>query len=163
MQELYEHIIDWFRKRKYKFHEKIYKHKSPSPYGVERQYIWSAERKEKEYTQVQYDVYIHTYDAHDVQITMKDGTKRTYTKGRIWIELKNVILFDWEGRWNRNSFYKHLKSFYNKYILRKKIMLLYSPKFRTELYNLYNEINELLKMQTEGFEHQHIPGVHQRL
>ena len=30
MQDLYESMVVWFRERKYKFHEKIYKHKHPS-------------------------------------------------------------------------------------------------------------------------------------
>tara|TARA_Y100000310_G_C20591160_1_gene768068 strand:+ start:46 stop:600 length:555 start_codon:yes stop_codon:yes gene_type:complete len=163
MQNLYEGVVDWFRKKKYKFHERIYKHKSPSPYGVERQYVWSAERKESEYVQVEYNVYIHTYDAHDVEVTAKDGTKNTYTKGRIWIELKNVVVFDWEGKWDSKAFFKHLKHFYNKYVIKKRIIQIYSPRFRTELYELNARIKELLKMQTEGFEHRDVSGVHQRL
>ena len=46
MQDLYESLVDWFRGRKYKFHELVYKHKHPSPFGVERQYIWRAESSE---------------------------------------------------------------------------------------------------------------------
>ena len=72
MQDLYESIADFFRRRKYKFHERVYKHKHPSPFGVERQYIWEAERKESDYVQFHYDVYIHTYDAHDVEVVGVD-------------------------------------------------------------------------------------------
>ena len=56
MEDLYESVIDWFRKRKYKFQEKIYKHKHPSPFGVERQYIWQAVRDETEYLRIEYNV-----------------------------------------------------------------------------------------------------------
>ena len=54
MQDLYETIADWFRRRKYKFHERVYKHKHPSPFGVERQYIWEAERRETDFIQFVY-------------------------------------------------------------------------------------------------------------
>ena len=59
MQDLYERIIEWFRLRKYKFQELIYKHKHPSPFGIERQYTWKADRKENEYVIIEYNMYIH--------------------------------------------------------------------------------------------------------
>ncbi|MBW2975752.1 hypothetical protein KY366_08595, partial [Candidatus Woesearchaeota archaeon] len=61
MQDIYDTIADWCRKRKLKFHERVYKHKHPSPYGVERQYIWDATRIENEYIQFIYHIYVHTY------------------------------------------------------------------------------------------------------
>lgn len=163
MQDLYESMVDWFRLRKYKFHELVYKHKHPSPFGVERQYIWRAERKENEYTQVQYNIYMHIYDAYDVEVIMKDGSKRTFTKGRLWIEMRIVLLFDFEKRWDKNAFYKHLKDFYNKYIIKERIAQGYSPKFRTEFYALHNLINGRLKLETESFEHRDIAGVYRQL
>ena len=45
MEDLYESMVDWFRRRKYKFHEKIYKHKHQSPFVIEIQYIWQAVRE----------------------------------------------------------------------------------------------------------------------
>ena len=162
MQDLYESMVDWFRRRKYKFHEKIYKHKHPSPFGVERQYIWEAERKETDYEQVKYNVYFHTYDAHDIEVIMPDGKKKVFTKGRIWIELKVQFSYDWEGRWNENEFYRYLKDFYNKYVTRKRYMEGYSPKFRTEFYNLYAVITNRLRMESDEFEHAHQAGVHVR-
>ena len=163
MQDLYESLVDWFRGRKYKFHELVYKHKHPSPFGVERQYIWRAERKENDYVQVQYDVYIHTYDAHDVEVVMKDGSKKEFTKGKVWIQLRVLILFDFEKRWDTKVFYKHLKEFYNKYVIRKRLMHGYSPKFRTEFYALHALIKERLRLESEGFEHRDWSGVYSKL
>ncbi|HII17361.1 TPA: hypothetical protein HA361_05605 [Candidatus Woesearchaeota archaeon] len=162
MQDLYESLVDWFRQKKYHFHEKIYKHKHPSPFGIERQYVWAAERKENEYVKIAYNFYMHTYDCHDVQVVMKDGTAREFTKGRIWIEVKVNIQFDDEKRWDEKAFYRHLKDFYNKYVNRKRLMQGYSPKFRTEQHSVCALIAERLKLQTEGFEHAHLGGVYNR-
>ena len=121
MQDLYESMAGWFRHRKYKLHEKVYKHKHPSPFGVERQYIWQAEKKETDYEQVIYDVYMHTYDAHDIEVVMPDGAKKTFTKGRIWIEFKGHIIYDYKKRFEKSSFYAQLRNFYNKYIIKKRM------------------------------------------
>jgi hypothetical protein len=162
MQDLYESIADWFRKRKYKFHERIYKHKHPSPYGVERQYIWEAERKETDFIQFHYDMYIHTYDAHDIEVVMPNGNKKTFTKGRIWIEIKSKLFTDWEKRWAEKSAYAKLKNFYAKYMIRKDITQGWNPKKRYEMYELQAMLKARLKMEADEYEHIHRGGVHRR-
>ena len=162
MQDLYESIADWFRRRKYKFHERVYKHKHPSPFGVERQYIWEAERKETDYIQFKYNVYIHTYDAHDVEAVMADGSKKMFTKGRIWVEIKANIVSDWEKRWKEKSFYSRLRDFYNKYVIMKNFTQGWSPKIRYEMYELQAMVKKRLKMESDEYEHRHRPGGHRR-
>ena len=136
MQDLYESIADWFKKRKYKFHERVYKHKKPSPFGVERQYTWESTRNENEYIQFLYNTFLHTYDAHDIEVVKPDGSKKIYTKGRIWIEIQAKVITDWEGRWKEKSFYVSLKNFYNKYVIRKNFTQGWLPKLRYEMYEL---------------------------
>ena len=162
MQDLYESIADFFRRRKYKFHERVYKHKHPSPFGVERQYIWEAERKESDYVQFHYDVYIHTYDAHDVEVVGVDGSKKLFTKGRIWIEIKADVSTDWEGRWKDSSFYSRLRDFYNKYVIRRNITQGWSPKVRYEMYELHAMVKERLKMESDEYEHRLKGATHRR-
>lgn len=162
MQDLYEAIADWFRRKKYKLHEKVYKHKHPSPFGIERQYIWQAQREEDEYTEVVYDMYIHTYDAHEIDVVMPDGTKKLFTKGRLWMEVKVEVKWDHEKRWNTNYFYNSLKDFYNKYIIRKRYMHGWSPKFRTEMYQFQRLVKLKLKLENDEFEQKYISGVHKK-
>jgi hypothetical protein len=161
MQDLYQAMVDYFRRRKFKFYERIYKHKHPSPLGVERQYVWRATRKEGEYRQYQIDIYYHTYDAHDVEVVMPDGTKKMLTKGRIWIELKGVMNLDWEKRWEDSVFYAELKSFFNKHVIRKKMeMLWWDQLWYREMHQLHQLIKEKLKMSSKGFEYKYMTGVH---
>ena len=162
MQDMYETIADWFRKRKYKFHEKVYKHKHPSPYGVERQYVWDAERTENDFIHFIYNMYVHTYDAHDIEVVKPDGTKKIFTKGRIWIEIKVRVLTDWDKKWTEKSFYASLKNFYNKYIIRKDIIQGWFPKMRYEMYELQAMLKARLKMEADEYEHMHGSGVHRR-
>ncbi len=161
MQDLYESMIDWLRKRKFKFHEKIYKHKHPSPYGVERQHVWQATRNEEEYIQFVIDVYIHTYDAHDVEVKMKDGSMEKFTKGRIWFEFKGHIIYDYDKRFEKTAFYAQLRNFYNKYIVKKRMeQRWWDLLWYNNIQPLHNFVKERLKMESEGYEHRYWTGVH---
>jgi hypothetical protein len=162
MQDMYETIADWFKRRKYKFHERVYKHKHPSPYGVERQYTWEATREENDFIQFHYDIYIHTYDAQDVEVVLPEGKKRIFTRGRIWIEIKTQVRTDWEKRWSEKLFYTRLKAFYAKYVLRKDFTQGWMPKIRYEMYELQAMLKTRLKMESDEFEHEHAAGVNRR-
>jgi len=162
MQDLYESMIDFFMRRKYKFQEKIYKHKHPSPFGVERQYIWEFWRKENDYILIRYQVYIHVYDLHDIEVVTPDGEKKTYAKGRMYMEVKAFTESDYEGRWDENKFYKNLKQFYNAYIIRKNYTQGWNPKRRYEMYEFVSMVKHKLKMEADEYEHRHFAGVHKK-
>jgi hypothetical protein len=163
MQDLYESMVNWLRMKKYKFNEKIYKHKHPSPFGVERQYVWEATREETEYGKIHINIYMHEYDSHDIEVTMRDGSKRVFTKGRLWAEFKIEMRFDFEKRWNTNPFYFHLKDFYNKYVMRKRWMQGWSPKTRTEIFAVQAFMRERLKMEHQAYAHKYYGGsVHRK-
>ena len=162
MQDLYESTVSWLRERKWKFHEKVYKHKHPSPFGIERQYVWLAEQKVDEYVSITINIYMHTYDAYDIEAVDKNSKKRIFTKGKIWVNLKAIINFDYEGRFDTHSFWGYLKDFYVKYVIKKKVMQGYSPRYRHELVALYHFMMERLKMETRDSEYANIAGVHKR-
>ena len=162
MQELYEGTISWLRERKWKFHEKVYKHKHPSPFGVERQYVWMAEQNVDDWVRIQIDIYMHTYDAHDIEVTGKDGNRKIYTKGKLWATLKIADHWDYEGNWDKNSFFGYLKDFYMKNIVKKRRMQGYSPRYRHELVALHAFIMRKLQMETRDYEYANIAGVHRR-
>ncbi|MBW2989331.1 hypothetical protein KY358_03365 [Candidatus Woesearchaeota archaeon] len=162
MQDIYETVADWFMRRKYRFRESVYKHKHPSPYGIERQYIWEATRIENDFFQIKYVMFIHTYDAQDIEAVTPDGSKRIFTKGRIWIEIKFKVITDWEGLWKNKLFYARLKAFYNKYILRKNFTQGIVPKIRYEMYELQSILKAKMKMEADEYEHLHRGGVHRR-
>ncbi len=161
MQSLYQAMVEWCKRRKYKFYEKIYKHKHPSPFGVERQYTWTAERKESEYLMFVIDIYYHIYDAYNVDVVMPDGTKKTMVKGRLWMEFKGSGQYDWEKRWDDHIFWAELKNFFNKYVLRKKWEQIWFHQLWTrEIHSLVAMVREELKMEAQGHEFRYKTGVH---
>ena len=158
MADLYQAMADFFKKRKYKFYEVMNKHKHPSPFGVERQYGWIAVRQAEEFIQWKMYTYMHIYDAHDVEVTMKDGSTHTFTKGRMIFEFRGETVMDWEGRFEDTPFYMQLRNFYYKYIVKKKIVEIDTTQITFEVYRLQTLIKERLDMESRSFEHRHFMG-----
>ena len=104
---------------------------------------------------------IETFDMHDIEVVLKDGTKKKMAKGRLWIQISHSVMTDYEKIWEKSAFLAHLKSFYNKYIVKKK----FEGVWWDELYykivmRLHALIKERLKMASEGSEFRHMGGVH---
>ena len=161
MQELYETIADFFRQKKFKFYEKQQRLRKPGPFGAEILYQFQARRKIEDYYEWVVEVNIETFDMHDIDIVSKDGTKKKMTKGRIWIQLSGLVETDYMKLWEKNAFLAHLKSFYNKYIVKKKIEAIWWDELYYKIVlRLHALIKERLKMISEGYETRHHGGVH---
>ncbi|MBS3102887.1 hypothetical protein J4458_05595 [Candidatus Woesearchaeota archaeon] len=161
MQDLYETMADFFRNQKFKFYEIVYKHKHPSPFGAERQYVWRADRNVEEHYKFVLDIFFHTYDARDIEVTMKDGSKKVYTKGRIWIQFRGRVFTDYEKTWEENAFYAQLRNFYHKYVIQKKMEGVWWDEMYYKVFNkLHHIVQGRLKMEAEEFEHREFAGVH---
>lgn len=161
MQDLYESIVDFFHKKKFKFYEKQQRHRKPGPFGAEILYEFEAKREVEEYYEWVVNVNIETFDMHEVDVVLKNGTKKKMNKGRIWVQIVHKVVTDYEKIWEKSAFLAHLKSFYNKYIVRKK----YEGVWWDELYynivlQLHALIRERLKMASEEYEHRHFSRTH---
>ena len=160
-QDLYESIADFFRQKKFKFYEKQQRLRKPGPFGSEILYQFEARRKVEDYYEWIVHITIETFDMHDVDVVLKDGTKKKMTKGRIWIQLSGNVETDYEKVWERSAFLAHLKSFYNKYIIRKRFEgIWWDELYYNIVLKLHALIKERLKMMSEGYEHRHFSRVH---
>lgn len=160
MQDLYEFVASFFHRNKFKFYEQRYIQKSPGPFGPETYYVWGANRDVEEYYQFQIDIFLHTFDTQDIEVVMKDGSKRTFTKGRLWIQFRGRVEMDYEKRWEENTFYANLRNFYHKYVVWKKIeSLWWDNMYYTVFLKLQSLIKERLKMESEGYEHRYFHKV----
>ena len=161
MQDLYESIADFFRQKKFKFYEVQQRHRKPSPFGAEILYQFRATRKVEEHYQWVVDMSIETFDMHDVDVVLKDGTKKKMTKGRIWVQLYGNVEMDYEKTFEKSAFLSHLKNFYHKYVIKKKIEgVWWDELYYKIVLRLHALIQERLKMASEGFEFRHMGGVH---
>ena len=92
---------------------------------------------------------------------MADASTREFTKGRIWIEFKGHVLYDYAKRFEKNAFYSQLRNFYNKYIIKRRMdHWWWDVLWYREIHQLHNLVKERLKMESEGYEHKYWTGVH---
>jgi len=160
MQDLYEYVASFFNRQKFKFYELRYILKKPGPFGADVQHVWEATREVEDYYKFVMNIYLHTFDAEDMEVVMKDGTKRTFTKGRLWIQFRGKIQTDYEKKWEDNAFYANLRNFYHKYIVLRKIEAIWWDNFYYNVYlKLHSLVKERLKMESEGFEHKYFHKV----
>lgn len=161
MQDLYETIADFFRQKKFKFYEKFQRYRKPGPFGAEVLYQFEATRKVEEYYKWVINVNMETFDMHDIDVVLKDGAKKKMSKGRVWIQLEGKVETDYEKAWEKSAFLAHLKSFYNKYIVRKRMEgVWWDEMYYKIILKLHALIKERLKMASEGYEARHHSGVH---
>lgn len=160
MQDLYEFVASFFHRDKFKFYEKKLIQKRPGPFGPETYYIWEATRNVEEYYMFKINLFLHTFDTQDTEVVMKDGSKRTFTKGRLWIQFRGKVEFDYEKRWEENAFYANLRNFYHKYVIWKKIEAFWWDNMYYNVFlRLHSLVKERLKMESEGFEHRYFHKV----
>ena len=153
MQDLYEFLAAFFSKNKFNFYERRYITKHPSPFGPETYYVWEATRNVEEYYKFAISIFLHTYDTQDVEVVMKDGSKKIFTKGRLWIQIKSKVVTDYEKRWEESAFYANLRNFYHKYVIWKKMEgIWWDNLYYTVFLKLHSLIKERLKVQSEGYE-----------
>ena len=104
----------------YKLYEKQQRLRRPSQFGAEIFYQFEAKRKVEEYYEWIVNINIETFDMRDIEVVMKDGTKKKMSKGRIWVQLYGNCDTDYEKVWEKSAFLAQLKGFYNKYIVKKR-------------------------------------------
>ena len=161
MDDLVKTMADFFKLQKFKLREKMIQHKRAGPFGPEIKNMWEAWRDVEDWYKFFVDIYFHTYDTQDIEVVLPDGSKKIYTKGRIWIQFRGHVELDYEKRFEKNVFYAQLRNFYNKYVTQKKIEALWWDELHYKVgLKFRNLIQQRLKMETEEYEHRYFAGVH---
>ena len=161
MQDVYATIADFLRRQKFKLHEKLQRHRAPSPFGVERQYLFEAERVTEEYYKWFITVDIETFDEHEVEVITKEGFKKKMAKGRMWVRVSGRVETDYDKMWEKSAFMAQLRNFYNKYVIRKTWEgVLWDEMYYNIIQKMFNVIKERLHTVSEGYEHRHFSKVH---
>lgn len=161
MQDLYEFVIDWFRKNKFKFKEGLNFRKNAGPFGYEEKHKWLFWRRMEDYYQYKVDIYVHVFDLTEIQVKLPDGTTKPYNKGRLWIQIMGRVEFDYEKKFEKNTFYAQLRSYYHKYTIQKKAEALWWDRlYYRYILRIHNKIQQRLKMESEEYEHRYFPSVH---
>lgn len=133
-KEFYRFCYMWLVDQQYFMIEKEYTEKIQAN-GKEVVIKWEARRKISDYFRFFIKIDWRILGMKDVEV-QKDGDKLTLNKGDIEVAVTATIEKDYENRWENTSFFKFLRTLYDRYLVRSRI----------EGYeaSIYQETNEFL-------------------
>jgi len=144
---LYKLISNWIIDRRYKFDEKRYKDKIDNPLGTEVEIDFVGKRKETSYIVLEIAVSIHAWNYKEKDGILHEEKKR-YTGGRVTIEIKTSIVFDWQDSF-KGSRIKELMGDFYFWIRKKEFELTHVDNHEYEALRLEYEIKKFLRMETD--------------
>ncbi len=146
---MYQMIYNWFVDRGFEVIEKKFKHKVPTPAGMEEEIWWDAWIKETDYMKNWIHIIFFFYEIKEVDV-VKEGKKKKLTRVRILIELKADIETDWQKKWERSAFLSHLQKYYERFIIKKDIDNIWWDKLHYNRLKLHAAIKEYLDAEAKA-------------
>ena len=145
---LYKLIYEWFTQRGYYFEEGSIKHKIPTPMGAEDQFTFTGWRKTTQYMQENIKLHVHFFEMREVEV-IKEGQKKNLIKARMVLTFNGDVQTDYQERWSQTQLGQYLKSFYERYIIKKDLESVWWDRLYYVIYKLHNEIKLFLDMQAK--------------
>lgn len=150
---LYAAVVDWAKMYGYKWHEKIYKHKVPSPKGAEQEMEWEIERNVTEYLRFKISFAVHTWDQTEVEVEIA-GKKKALTNARIYIIINGEVYYDWQERFAKGGWLgQKMGELYYKLIGQSLIGGIYWDQLYYQTWNLHSILKKYFDMQTKKYEY----------
>lgn len=150
---LYNLIVRWMKARRYWFHEEVYKHKVPSPYGAEQEFTFTGDKKLNDYIKYNLKVSFHLWDMTEVEV-IQDGKKKTLTNARIEILFSGNVEVDYEKRMEKSRIWAAIADVYYKYFLKEDLESVHHDTLYYRLYKLHALVKEFFGMQAKGNEYE---------
>ena len=113
--EFYEYAHSWFKNELYGVVEEKYSEKV-SDKGRDIDIEWRAMKKVSDYFKLEHTIKMNIKGLIDVEVEI-GGKRKKMNKGSIAMEIKGILVKDWESKWDTNAFFRMLREVYNKYII----------------------------------------------
>ncbi len=149
MNNLMRVLRSWIANQGYEFHETSVKHKIPSHAGAEQEFVWWGWRKVNSYVKYHIDVFFHFWHLHDVEV-VKEGKKHKLQHARIQIEMAGRCELDWSNRFAGSKFLQNLADFYDNYIVRRNIDMVWTDQLYYRIYKFQRLAKETLEFETKS-------------
>jgi len=118
--ETYRILYEWLVDQGYDINEKTYKENIGAGGAKEIEIEWDAMKKVSDYFRFLLEIKWHPLGMTSVEVEI-DGVKQKMNKGQFEIEIKSVLLKDYESRWENKPIQKFLRGLYDKYIIRERV------------------------------------------
>lgn len=114
-EELFKHLYRYLSWRKYDITETKYKEKWTGD-AKEVEIIWECKRDADEYTRYQVDVKFLLLGVVDIKKQKEGYGELKMQKGEFNIQVDAYLVLDYDDKWEKSSFLKFLKAFFEKYL-----------------------------------------------
>ena len=144
---LYAAIVDWCKNYGYRWHEKTYKHKVPSPKGAEQEFLWVMDKDVTDFVNYNISIEAHIWDMLEVEVDV-GGKKKILSNARIEITMTGTVTIDWQSKF-KGSEIKILA--YNIYtnVMRREFEVTYYDTLWYRMYNLQAVMKKYFDMQSK--------------
>lgn len=116
----YKFGYDWLSQEKdFNMSETAYKEKIKGD-AKELEIEWKGFAKATDYFKFEIKVEIKVLGMSDVEI-VQDGVKRKMNKGSVEIKIKGTLVRDYDGKFEKSSTQKFLRSIYEKWVIPSRV------------------------------------------
>jgi len=143
-KDLYTILYEWLVDESYDMNEKAYKETIGAGGGKDIEIEWDAVKKVSDYFKFNINVKWKVIGMTSVEVEI-DGVKQKMNKGDLTLEIKTVLLKDYESRWESKPFFKFLRTLYDRYLIKERISS-YEGKLIGEMDELVSQAKSFLAL-----------------
>jgi hypothetical protein len=118
-KDFYNFVYDWLREENYDLFETGYTEKVKGD-AKQVEIKWDAHKEISDYFKFAIELKWLILGMKTVEV-MKNGKKVKMDSGLLEIKFKSMLVKDYENRWEDHPFWKFLRGFYDRYIIRSRI------------------------------------------
>ena len=143
-RDLYNFCYEWIKDEGYMIAEDQYTEKLSAD-GKELIIVWTAKKKVSDYFMNIIILKWHILRMTDAEVEI-NGKKQKTNKGEVKITFTGELVRDYEKRWEDNPFYKFLRGFYDRYIIRTT-MDKYEDQLEDKTKEYINQVKSFLVLE----------------
>ena len=115
-KDIYNFAYGWFKGEGFSVVEELYNEKVKGE-SKDIEMVWATSKKLTDYFKAEVGLKWRILGMSDVEVEV-DGKKKKMNKfNEIGIEIKGVLVRDYDSKWNKNVTSKFFKEVYNKYVI----------------------------------------------
>ncbi|MEK6855464.1 MAG: hypothetical protein AABX73_04545 [Nanoarchaeota archaeon] len=81
---------------------------------------WKATKQLSDYFRIEDKIKFEIKNMTDVEVEI-DGAKKKMNKGQITIDIKGIVVKDFDSKWEKSPFTRFTRDVYNKYIIPSRV------------------------------------------
>ena len=148
-KDIYEFAYNWLTDQNYDMFERKYVEKVKGE-SKDVEVKWEATKELSDYFRYVIEVQWVILGMKSVEV-QQDGKKIKIDSGVIDLRFKASLVKDYESRWENHPFWKFLRGFYDRYIIRTRVEQ-YEERLLGEINEYIAEIKGLLAIETKSEE-----------